>query len=312
MFKQPTFETLSFSQMRAAFEMQVDRAWIEGQRAHKARANVATKVKHITGNMDTPVSTQAVMHAVSYRKGKAKKYVLQLVDGFHRMLLWMEKNHCPFEQIILITHHVEAATELEIKLEIDKIQKSLDSKASVKGNADWWAGALYTGGIKQPVSKAYILGTNAGSFFKRSIVMGNPNEVSTPKMAELVAKHLDAHLIMDNLYRRAETVRKGKLYFPPGVALGVFKFLTQAPALGLKFEEAMHTALGQATDQSRTKPASKLAALLIDQARPEFEYEFMLTRGRTSKEAFYTSYAVYFSAEVKAIMRSKSKLKLAA
>lgn len=293
MMKAPAIEVKTFAELEQAYGKQVNTREYEAQRNHVARSRVASKVSHITHGA---VATQAVLSVVKYPNRRKV-----LVDGYHRMLHWMRKG-CPFESLIVLVYEVKTDADAEA------IFKSIDSRKSAKGNADFFASALRSAGFVEPSSNAYTLGYNATSFFRREGVIGDPKK-PIAELAKVAKANLHEHKTMDMVYHDIEALGRGRVkeVLHPGVALAMFRTLqTQAEDKMASTAEAFVEALlGKCglPKQVKLKTAKQVYQLLSE----DFAQEEIVLRSKvSSKEAWYDACAAYLQPKLEAIMKVKA------
>jgi hypothetical protein len=291
--KAPAVEIKTFEDVKQTYGKQVKTREYDAQRNHLARSEVASKVSHITHGA---VATQAVISVVKYPNGRKV-----LVDGYHRMLYWM-RNSCPFDTLIVLVYEVKTNADAEA------IFKSIDSRKSAKGNADFFASALRSAGFVEPTSNAYRLGHNATSFFRREGVIGDPKK-PIAELAKVAKANLREHETMDMVYHDIEALGRGRVkeVLHPGVALAMFRTLqTQtADKMTSTAETFVEALIGKCglPKQVKLKAAKQVYQLLCEDFAQE---EIVLRSMVSSKEAWYDACAAYLQPKLEAIVKAKA------
>lgn len=214
-------KNIKFSTAVKMFGTQVEANPVIGQRNHKVQ-NAAGR-KHITQVNGLPPTTQMILQAVEYA-GAMKHLPMKLIDGYHRLDNWMEKNACPFPHLILIIHTIEASSLAEAERKTDELAVTIDAKPAAKSNTDRLTAALRDGGL-DAISQAYLRGTNVTTYLKHTV--GMPS-MGMHHLIRSTQDKLVAHQAMDSLFHFTEqtlTANERRDYFNNGVAEAVFKKL---------------------------------------------------------------------------------------
>lgn len=190
-----------------------------GDQASRAEGSFGDRrlVGHLMG--DSLPTTQAVFQAARKAGGE-----LQLIDGHKRLFRWMQMRETerPFDEVVLVTHEVDAARTVDLKSKMSALRRSIDSRDSLNRTVDEYTQAVLSAGLKMPQSRAYRRGVKAEDYFRR--VIGQPTEAYTALVAKVVP-HLSVHIFMDNLFRMAEKAKLRDRYLTPGIAVGLFQLL---------------------------------------------------------------------------------------
>lgn len=252
----PAVSIVTFEQAKALFEDQVRNKPCFGQRnhlGHMARGRI-----HVSAAPNAP-TTQAVLHAVQFTGARGQ--TLELIDGYHRLQHWMtQKDGCPFEQLVLITHTIHTDESAEKAFLTDELARTLDNRKAVKTNADRWFGGVREAGIT-PKSKAYSFGTDVNAYLRE--IIGQAND-PMPHLASSVKKHRQAHLLMDEIFAFAETHIPAAIrrkIFHAGVAVAVFTLLTKEKSKRASIVKTLRSALLLASGYAWPNPPKAVALI---------------------------------------------------
>jgi hypothetical protein len=279
----PAVQILTFPQVKTQFRDQVDHVPCSGQRHHKAQ-NAAGRAHIQLWEVPT---TQGVLHAVRVKGKMARiKRKLVLIDGYHRLSHWFGADECPFQNVIVVVHDVEADNNEQLVERLDALARTIDCKSAVKTNSDRWCAAIRDAGLSEPKSKAYKVGFRASSFFKRVLKSADDSMVQLTARA---AADIDVHALMDQLFARSETAMSAgnaKEFFHTGVATALFA--------GLRTLHEDHHA-----------PAvAQLESLLLKLNAANTSVSYRLAKLSTEVEALYAALVYLASPEKKKALRA--------
>lgn len=318
----PPMERVLSDEVWAEFSAQVEAPKLN-QRPHEDQVDTG-----MWDHLKTVVSTQATLEVVEvYRVNRRGRRIFVrrcLVDGYHRLYYWfcVAKAGCPFHQLNLVVHQMEVkegADDEDIAEAIDELARTINSKQSVKRNADFITAALREAAAGAPkfASKAYKLGHRSVSYLKRTV--GDPAKLSGPKLKAAAAAEMTAHRAMDKLFALTETdlaVRKhATQLFHTGIAKAIFDVMARiGTERGCAFAVTELTlALGHAAGAPVAHAGAmsalglKLSARLRELADPLTDAALRAAGG--NREGFYTKVAEYMATELKALLTSASKRK---
>lgn len=293
------------------------------QRPHDEQVNTG-----MWDHLEDVCSTQATLEVVEIvyiSKGRGRRRTeRRLVDGYHRLYYWfrVRKDGCPFYQLNVVVHRLEVSADAhaeEVDELVDELARTINSKQSVKSNADFLTAAVREafGKDDRCVSKAYRLGTRAVSYLKRTI--GEPAKLSGPKLKAEVLKYGEAHKSMDTLFLFTENNANVRKYavqvFHTGIAKAMFDSLTNIPSeAGRSFAvDVLKQALEQATTVMAgcvspvpCKPVvANLVRVLGELADPKVDATLRATGG--NREGFYTKVAEYMADALNAMVKAAKR-----
>lgn len=282
---------ITFAQAVKQFGEQVESKTVKGQRPHVARIE-AGKAKHIR----KAALTQSVLHAIEQRVPGRKPRV-ELVDGNHRMTLWMEQGSCPFDKLLLVTYVVEGATEEAALDQANYLMRTLDSSNASKSAVDFFTAAVLDADIK-PISQAYKVGFRSATYFRR--VVGSAKSMTDRQLTAAFSEEVTLHRFMDTVFAYSEnrlkmSDKQAQAYFNPAVAIALFQFLEGRGRIPTtRLATVMSEALGLACRQRGLLPASCAPeAVAMAKTLRQFctEDNFQRIRGSMSIDGFYSTLA---------------------
>lgn len=317
----PTIEQPLADEVWAEFKHQVEHPDLN-QRPHEDQVK-AGKWNHLK----TVVSTQATLEVaeVVYVGGRGRRKTKRfLLDGYHRLFYWfcVSPDGCPFYQLNLVVHRIEVphdTYEDDVEEMVDELARTINSKQSVKRNQDFLTAAIReaVGKGAKPKSKAYRLGTGAVSYLKR--VIGNPSQLSGPRLKAAVLKELDTHMMMDELFHFVENNANVKRYitrvFHTGITSAMFVAISRIPtASGKKYaieqirvalEHATSAIGGAASKVPKKKWLMAVVDVLCELANPKVDANLRAEGG--NREGFYSKVAEYMSDELDGLVKVGSR-----
>ncbi len=223
------FVTMTWLEVKRRFGDQVKGLSCPGQRNHIAQ--LVSGWRHVK---ETVLSSQGTLQ-VARVTGPAAKSVPDdiIIDGYHRVCHWMSlecaevPDACPFTELNVEIHKVEAKTKKEALDKVDALARSFNSKESVKKNGDFLSAAVRQAGLDAQ-SDGYKTGrtTSVVSYLTR--VVGKAH-LPTPELTSKAAAKLPVHVVMDQVLAVVEGLPRlrrvrGQM-FNPGVMQALFQRL---------------------------------------------------------------------------------------
>lgn len=227
----PAVTTLTFQELIEKFSDQVLATPFKGQRNHAALLKMGRS--HVTAMVNVP-TTQAIFQAVRFVDEPQVPELL--VDGYQRIQHWLREDAgCPFTNVILIVHDLNAKSDDEKLLLTDALARTIDNRVAAKTKADRWFSGMRAADFK-PKSKGYALGQDMNVYLQQTI--GSSKQM-LPDMAASLKSRIEDHKRLDDLMNFAEEHLPDPMrrkFFHAGIALAVFDKLKtcQCPAQLLK------------------------------------------------------------------------------
>lgn len=224
----PAVAYYTASMLRKAFERQVLDDPLPSQRSHMEE-NEMGRAHVQTSDVESPHVVINVARYVGAGR-RQSKYALRVLDGYHRLAHWFMCGFpSKFSHYVVLIHdvHLAASVSYDDMLDLtDKLACMFDNKKAAKRNASRWCAAVRTAfkatELAKPVSKAYTMGTNASSFFKRALKSA---DAPISSLVNLATEQVNTHKMMDELYAVVEKEMRSeyaKRFFHPGVMFSIF------------------------------------------------------------------------------------------
>lgn len=280
-----------------------------GAQASKVEGSFGDRrlVGHLMGT-DIP-STQAVFQAARVPGGD-----LHLIDGHKRLFRWMQLDvkARPFEEVVLVTHEVDATTLADLQSEMASLKRTIDSRDALNRPVDEYLQALVSAGFAAPMSRVYKRGVKAEGYFRR--VVGVPTEAFESLVAK-ATEHKQVHGFMDILFWRMEKAHLRDTYLHPGIAVGLFQALTEAADPARLKSAILKASLELIRPQSLMESSglsTELARIIREKATDAYRNALCRECNLLNLPAFYSECAAQLKQEILAALAAYRDLEVKA